>query len=122
MAEATVIPGILNGGWRQLTFEPFREGIEICRLDTGEDPENAQAAVLRYAPGATVPQHGHTGAEMVIMLEGEQRDVRGSYPAGTVVINHPGSQHDVSSPDGCVVLILWSRPIAFVDAEAGDIA
>ena len=118
MAEATVIRGMLDGGWRTLAYEPFREGIEICRLDTGEGPDSAQAAVLRYAPGATVPLHDHTGAEMVIVLEGEQRDLRGSYPAGTVVINHAGSRHDVSAPDGCVVLILWSRPVAFVDHAA----
>ncbi|MEZ5650050.1 MAG: cupin domain-containing protein [Burkholderiaceae bacterium] len=118
MAEATVLPGILAGGWKDMRFEPFRDGIEISRIDTGEGPADAQAAILRYAPGALVPLHGHTGAEMIIVLEGEQRDARGSYPAGTVVINHPGSRHHVSAPDGCVVLILWSRPIAFVDAAA----
>ncbi|MEZ5657577.1 MAG: cupin domain-containing protein [Burkholderiaceae bacterium] len=120
MAEASVLRGLLEGGWRDLSFEAFRDGIEIHRIETGETAENAQAAILRYAPGARVPMHQHTGAEMILVLEGEQCDTRGRYPAGTLIINHPDSRHVVTAPEGCVVLIIWSRPIAFVDAAPGD--
>ena len=70
-AEAPrVLPGFftaaLAGGWRDLPFEPFREGVEIHRLADGP----AAAALLRYAPGASVPRHRHTGLETILVLTG----------------------------------------------------
>jgi anti-sigma factor ChrR (cupin superfamily) len=95
-----------------LQFQPLRPGVEIHVLH--EAPDGARAAVLRYAPGAEVPPHRHEGYEYIYVLEGEQGDERGSYPAGSFVVNEPGFVHRVSSPGGCVVLILWLRPVVFV--------
>lgn len=71
-------------------------------------------ALLRYAPGAEVPEHRHEGYELIYVLEGEQSDERGSYPAGSFVINEPGASHRVVSAGGCVVLIHWQRPVVFL--------
>lgn len=109
MTQPFQIEGILDGGWRNLTFQPFRDGIEIAHIMQGEPA----LAVLKYQPGATVPRHKHTGAETVLVLEGSQTDQRGTYQAGSLVVNTEGSSHDVVSHDGCVVLVQWSRPIAF---------
>lgn len=93
-------------------YEPLRPGVDVLYLY--KDPESgASTALLRYEPGAHVPQHRHEGYEHVFVLSGEQRDDRGSYPAGTFVINPPGSSHAISSPEGCLVLIVWQRPVAF---------
>jgi anti-sigma factor ChrR (cupin superfamily) len=102
--------GMIQGGWKDQTFEPFREGVEICRLVDGEPA----VALLRYAPGASVPRHLHEGLETIVVLEGSQRDERGTYPAGSVVLNPEGSIHSVASDDGCVVLIQWDRPVRFL--------
>jgi anti-sigma factor ChrR (cupin superfamily) len=94
-------------------FQPMRPGVEIRSLyDRG--PEGPAAALLRYAPGASVPAHLHQGFEHVLILEGEQRDERGRYPAGTLVVNPPGSRHSVHSPTGCVALLIWERPVRFL--------
>lgn len=95
-----------------LSFRPLRPGVEIHVLH--ETPEGARAAVLRYAPGARVPPHRHDGYEYIYVLQGEQGDERGSYGAGSFVINEPGSIHQVTSQQGCVVLILWQRPVVFI--------
>jgi anti-sigma factor ChrR (cupin superfamily) len=95
-----------------LPFRPLRPGVEIHVLH--ETPEGARAAVLRYAPGAEVPAHRHEGYEYIYVLEGEQGDERGTYAAGSLVVNAPGAVHRVTSPQGCVVLILWLRPVAFL--------
>jgi anti-sigma factor ChrR (cupin superfamily) len=95
-----------------LPFRPLRAGVEIHVLH--ETPEGARAAVLRYAPGAEVPPHRHDGHEYIYVLQGAQADERGNYGAGSFVINEPGSIHRVTSPDGCVVLILWQRPVVFM--------
>ncbi len=102
---------LIQGGWRDRAFLHFREGVEICSLVEGEPA----VALLRYAPGASVPRHLHQGLETIVVLEGSQRDERGVYPAGSVVLNPEGSIHSVASDDGCVVLIQWNRPVKFVE-------
>ncbi len=93
---------------------PFREGIEQALLY--QDAAGvARAALLRYSPGARVPRHRHTDYEYILLLEGAQQDERGRYEAGTLMINPPGSEHSVSSPEGCVVLALWQAPILLLE-------
>jgi anti-sigma factor ChrR (cupin superfamily) len=69
--------------------------------------------VLRYLPGAEVPRHVHTGFEHILVLSGAQHDERGRYTAGTFVVNPAGTAHRVWSPEGCLVLIVWERPVRF---------
>jgi anti-sigma factor ChrR (cupin superfamily) len=107
MADPINFNALVGGGWRDLAFEPFREGVEICRLVTGE-PE---VALLRYQPGASVPRHRHRDLETVLVLEGAQSDEFGTYEAGTLAVNPKDSIHSVSSQTGCVVLIQWTKPV-----------
>lgn len=98
---------IADGPWHVL-----REGVEIQYLHRalGEPI----AALLRYQPGAHVPPHRHAGVELIQVLHGSQRDASGVYPAGSVKINLPGTAHDLVSDDGCVVLIVWEKPVEFL--------
>lgn len=97
-----------------LPFESVFPGVRITRLYRA--PEGgSSAAILRYEPGARVPLHRHTGYEHIYVLEGSQRDERGEYGAGTLVVNPPGTEHSVESLGGCVVLAIWERPVAFVE-------
>lgn len=104
----------IQGGWRDVDFAPFKEGVEIHMIRE----ENPAVALLRYAPGAVVPRHEHTGLETIIVLDGEQSDERGDYPAGSLVLNPPGTQHSVWSDGGCVILIQWEKPVQFVNASS----
>lgn len=111
-AHRTVL-GLDPGALSQLPgYEPLRPGVDILYLYK-DAASGASSALLRYAPGARVPEHRHEGHEHVFVLSGEQRDHLGSYPAGTFVINPPGTSHEVSSPEGCLVLIVWQRPVSF---------
>lgn len=103
----------------RLPWQPFRSGVEIHMLygnfpgkETTSAPQAAAAALLKYEPGATVPTHEHTGYEHIMVLSGAQRDHQGQHAAGTLVINPPGSQHHIVSEDGCIVLIIWEKPVA----------
>ena len=97
------------------SWSPLRPGVDEHRLHGGGDASGPTVSILRYAPGARVSAHRHTGYEHIHVLAGSQRDARGSYGPGTVVINPPGSSHDVVSDDGCTVLIVWERPVVFLD-------
>lgn len=99
----------------RLPWQPFRPGVDIYPLYKDET-SGASAALLRYEPGATVPQHLHTGFEHIIVLAGSQRDQHGQHSAGTLVINSPDTQHSVASDDGCIVLIIWQQPVQLLDS------
>ena len=95
-----------------LEFGNLRDGVEIHVLHEALD--GARVAILRYRPGAEVPSHRHEGYEYIYVLQGEQSDERGSYGAGSFVVNEPGVSHRVRSKAGCVVLIIWQKPVVFL--------
>jgi anti-sigma factor ChrR (cupin superfamily) len=103
---------LLAGGWRERAWERFRDGVEVSWLYRNGE-HGAAAAFLRYEPGARVPLHWHAGYEHVLVLDGSQSDHNGRHVAGSLVINPPGSSHEVVSEEGCVVLIIWERPVVF---------
>ncbi len=112
MSEPKSISGLLPQGWQDMPFTHFREGVEICHLWQGQG--FADVALLRYAPGASVPRHRHLGLETILVLTGTQSDDAGTYGTGAIVFNPAGSEHRVWSDPGCVVLIQWERPVEFV--------
>lgn len=95
-------------------FAPFRPGVEIARL-YGDGVSGPSAALLRYAPGASVPSHEHSGHEHIVVLSGSQRDEHGEYGPGSCVIHGPGTRHGVYSEQGCMVLAIWHGPIDFTE-------
>lgn len=109
MADLRAIVGLLNG-WSSQPFEYFRDRVEVCYLRQG----GPDVALLRYAPGASVPRHRHLGLETILVLSGTQSDDDGTYDVGALVFNPAGSVHRVWSDPGCVVLIQWERPVEFV--------
>lgn len=102
--------GLLNGGWRDLSYEYFRDGVLVHWMVKGGEGEPT-VAILKYEPGASVPFHRHAGLETIIVLDGAQSDEHGEYAAGALVLNAAGTEHSVWSEDGCVVLIQWDQPV-----------
>lgn len=97
----------------QYSWQALRAGVDICHLYSG--PENGPvAALLRYAPGASVPEHLHVGTEFILVLSGAQSDDHGDYGAGTVLVSPPGSRHTIVSAQGCIVLAIWEKPVQFL--------
>lgn len=97
--------------WQSLPFSRFRDGVDIHHIRQGAPA----IAILRYAPGAQVPLHLHTGLETILVLDGVQSDERGDYGKGTLVVNPEGSTHSVWSETGCAVLIQWERPVQILE-------
>ena len=95
----------------RLAWRPLREGVDMVVLH--HTPGGSMAALLRYQPGAEVPRHEHTGHEHILVLEGAQEDDFGHYPAGSFVVNPPGSRHRVWSREGCLGLIVWEKTVDF---------
>ncbi|WP_300034258.1 cupin domain-containing protein [uncultured Roseobacter sp.] len=97
--------------WHGLPFVPFRDGVDVHYIKHG----SPSVAILRYAPGARVPPHLHTGLETIVVLDGIQSDERGDYGKGTLILNPEGTTHSVWSEHGCAVLIQWERPVRVLE-------
>ena len=111
MTEQKSFASLLPTQWEQMVFEPFREGVEICRLWEG----SPDVALLRYSPGSSVPRHRHIGLETILVLTGSQSDENGPYIAGSLIFNPAGTVHSVWSHDGCTVLIQWEKPVELME-------
>ena len=114
MKAPLILAEALSSDRRDLQWEPFREGVDIAWLYRNGEHGPA-SAYLRYAPGARVPLHLHAGYEHVLILEGSQSDKNGRHHAGTLVIGPPGTSHEVRSEEGCLVLIIWERPVVLLE-------
>ncbi|SES27695.1 cupin domain-containing protein [Rhizobium sp. NFR03] len=102
-----------SGGWKDLPFEAFRQGVTIHWIKRFEGDQPG-VALLKYEPGASVPHHRHEGLETIFVLDGVQSDETGDYAEGSYIVNAIGTEHSVWSKPGCVVLIQWDRPVTIL--------
>ncbi len=99
-----------------LAWESFRPGVDAHWLY--REPDGGPAAVLlRYEPGARVTRHEHVGFEHLILLQGDQFDEDGAYPAGSVMISPPGTSHSPGSRGGCLALLIYEKAVRFEAAQ-----
>lgn len=72
-----------------------RKGGEVARA----------TSIVRYDPGTHFPAHAHDFGEEILVLEGTFSDEHGDYPAGTYIMNPPGSSHAPFSEHGCTLFV-----------------
>jgi len=104
---------------RPSDWKPFHPGVTAYWF-YDEHNSGAAAVLLRYEAGAHVPLHEHLGYEHLYVLEGDQLDENGSYPAGSFVIHPPGTKHSPSSVGGCVALLIYEKGVRFVKPTTSD--
>ena len=98
----------------QVAWEPYKKSVEIFRL-YGDGITGPTAALVRYREHGQVPMHEHVGYEHILILTGSQQDENGTFAAGTLVINPPGTRHSVYSEAGCIVLAIYEKPVRFLE-------
>lgn len=80
-------------------------GIERRMLDRiGEEVAKA-TSIVRYQPGSKFPSHRHDLGEEIFVLDGVFSDETGDYPAGSYIMNTPGSAHAPFSAAGCTLFV-----------------
>ncbi|MGH3855017.1 MAG: cupin domain-containing protein [Pseudonocardiaceae bacterium] len=95
--------------WQQ----PGRTGTQICPLYTCERGTDgpATAFLVAFGPGSRGDLHEHADHELMFVLDGVlQNDNGDSYTVGDLIIEDPWSTHQVSSRDGCVLLVVRQGP------------
>jgi anti-sigma factor ChrR (cupin superfamily) len=86
-----------------------------------EDKERGmRTALIRWAPGASLPLHEHADFEQTYVLEGSLCDHEGECKAGQYVWRPPGSRHRAWSPNGCLLLGIFLKPNIILEGPRAD--
>ncbi len=80
-------------------------GVERRMLERIGDESARATSIVRYQPGARFAKHTHDLGEEILVLEGTFSDELGDYPAGTYLMNPPGSAHSPYSETGCLLFV-----------------
>jgi putative transcriptional regulator len=61
------------------------------------------------APGASTKRHGHSGDELILVLEGQLKDDRGSYGPGEICRSSAGDVHQeqVEGDRDCICFVVY---------------
>lgn len=91
---------MLGGGIRQQILTADREG---------------SLRLLYIPPGKAVPEHGHRGQELTLVLQGSFSDSAGAFHRGDVEVAHDKIDHQpVAGPgEPCICLAATDAPLRF---------
>lgn len=82
-----------------------QSGVERRMFDRIGDEIAKATSIVRYLPGSHFPLHTHELGEEILVLDGILSDEAGDYPAGTYIMNPPGSAHAPFSESGCTLFV-----------------
>ena len=80
-------------------------GVERRMLERQGDEVAKATSIVRYQAGSRFQSHHHELGEEILVLDGVFSDETGDYPAGTYVMNPPGSSHAPFSESGCTLFV-----------------
>ena len=116
LKRAGVFPAPLadyvGGGPERVKWRPVGMGVKQAMLQT----ERGASARLLYIPGGqAVPDHGHRGMELTLVLQGAFRDENDRFGRGDVEIADSTLQHTPIAEDGevCICLAATDAPLRF---------
>lgn len=78
-------------------------------------PTGGHLQLLRITNGVAMPEHGHGGTELTLVLAGSYRDETGQYRAGDVADLDSDVEHApaVDSDEDCICLVATEAPTRF---------
>src|SRR5438132_12192664 len=103
--------------WQQTRFPGCEAKTLLFDKSTG-----LVTALMRFAPGAVLPDHEHVKIEQTYVLEGRLVDQEGPAAGlevrpGEFVWREPGSRHVATCPDGGLMLAMFQIPNKFYERD-----
>ena len=106
----------------EMEWKPTRfPGCEVKTLMA--DPKTGlMTALMRFAPGAVLPDHEHVNIEQTYVLEGRLVDKDGpaagiEAKGGEFIWREPGSRHSAWTPEGGLMLAIFQVPNKFFEKD-----
>lgn len=96
-------------GWRRIAPGVRKHDIVLQGKSAGK------LYLLRIGPGRAVPEHGHGGSEMTLVLSGAYRDELGRFAVGDIadLDEHVEHQPRVEPDALCICLVATEAPTRF---------
>jgi putative transcriptional regulator len=105
---------LIGGGLDRVAWKTVAPGVR--KHDIALGPGAASALyMLHIAPGKAVPEHGHGGAEMTLILSGAYRDELGLFGPGDIADLDEDVEHQpkVEPGEACICLVATEAPTRF---------
>ncbi len=112
----SIFPGPLQdyvkGDLDSLKWRKVGGGVSQMILPTSKD---ASVRLLRIPAGTAVPDHGHRGTELTLVLQGAFVDDEDRFAAGDVEVANEDLQHTPVAEEGmdCICLAATDAPLKF---------
>ncbi len=93
--------------WKSLGF-----GVKQSILEAGSE---GSLRLLHIPPGQSVPDHGHNGLELTLVLQGSFHDETGAFGVGDLEVADDDLDHTPVAGDGlpCICLAATDAPLKF---------
>ena len=103
----------IGGGLEAVKWRPLGMGVRQSILRTAD--KGASARLLYIPAGAAMPDHGHSGMELTLVLQGAFRDNADRFGRGDVEIADPSVEHTPIAEDGedCICLAATQGALKF---------
>lgn len=104
----------LPGGLDAVKWKWTGPGVATADLDWGDDGRS-RLMLLRVAAGRRVPEHGHGGHELTLILQGAYRDRFGVFARGDIADHDEDVEHQPIAEPGedCVCLVAVDAKLTF---------
>lgn len=102
----------VGGGVDSINWRPVGGGVKQAILPTSE---HASARLLFIPAGAAVPDHGHRGLELTLVLQGAFADSEDRFARGDIEIADEDLHHQPIAEPGldCICLAATDAPLKF---------
>lgn len=102
----------VGGDLAAVKWRPLGMGVRQAILPTGRD---ASARLLYIPAGQAVPDHGHRGTELTLVLQGAFADSTDRFGPGDVEIANEDLEHTPTAERGmdCICLAATDAPLRF---------
>lgn len=114
--EGAVLPGpvraYVNGDVDAVRWRPIGAGVRQAVIETSG---NATVRLLAIPGGASMPDHGHRGMELTLVLQGAFRDDDERFGRGDVEVANEDLSHTPVAEEGevCICLAAADAPLRF---------
>jgi putative transcriptional regulator len=102
----------VGGDADAIRWRPIGGGVRQAVLDTGGE---ASVRLLAIPGGAAMPDHGHRGMELTLVLQGAFRDEEDRFGRGDVEVANEDLHHTPVAEEGveCICLAATDAPLRF---------
>jgi putative transcriptional regulator len=104
---------LVGGSYDGIRWRKVVPGVQRHRIELAETQSSLY--MLKIGQGRKIPEHGHGGTEMTLVLRGSYSDVFGRYRPGDIadLDEHIEHQPIVGSSEPCICLVATEEPTRF---------